>query len=70
MKTDFIYLLKDGSVDSVFGNLKTLVESINSLKDYKIIGSSLRGSKNDEIFFNGYVIKRLPVVRAPYLKRA
>ena len=68
MKTDFIYLLIDGADITPYGNLKTLVESIDAMKRYKFIWTSLQNG-NDETTFGDYTIRRSVVMRAPYIKK-
>lgn len=65
MKKDLVYLLIDGKDVQAFGNLKTLLETIRLDGKYSTIWRKLeRGDGEAE--FGPYVIKRTPVMRAPF----
>jgi len=65
MKRDLVYILNDDGVVLPYGNLKTLLESINSADKYSTVWRLLEkggGFTN----WGTYTITKSEVIRAPY----
>ena len=78
MKTrseNLVYLLVDEQMDiCAYGNLKTLLESVNGYdkNTYLSVGARLRNGSRKvkfETSIGNFIVSRVPILRAPYNKQ-